>query len=181
MLIARKDNKIILYNHSDKIVESYILINATADEYTELLGSSSSWNKCPEGLYIEYNEKTAAASIYNKIALNHNVYNISTRNISKNYVSEVPGTAVLVRLNKDGLIQISYRKNNKCNLNRICISDQTKRNFFKSCRAGKYYKETGKYAICREDTELYNYWGGVMNDIYNYSIKNCRVVESKKR
>lgn len=182
MLVGKlfKGNKIYIYEQDVdggelesftflrlRLSEAYYLLQTAHDQNLKLGIENPPF--IPSSLMvIEYSTDDDVHKAWKKIVRGHHLLNPSNvKNTSKKYKTTIPGTSCLVRDPKNHIIKIAYRKGDDiCSINRMCIDNSMRERFFQDAKAGKYFKQAGKYALDTQDLEVYNYWSKFMNSCY---------------
>ena len=85
--------------------------------------------------------------------------------------SDIPGTSALLRNKDKTVIKIVRRRDDKTKLNKVCISNAIRENFFRDAKALHGRPVSGNYCIYIEDGEAFYYWNNLMDNIY-YNLYN---------
>lgn len=155
-----------------KIQENYSMFRITYEDFRNLL-SKGSWNLIDLDEYItesiSLDKNSELEKLFSSMARNHSSKN--TTNFTKRVITNVPGTSCLLRTSTKSSIQIAYRKNNnKTQINRVCISDRDREEFFEDCRntndplALTYYKIRCGY-------RYFDKWNKYMDKEYQRQIQ----------
>jgi hypothetical protein len=177
MIIAKleKGFKLCVFNvttdGSEK--ESYTLLKLSIKELNKLL--TSAYNEGEgvsdldaDGLLITYRGDGKTFALWKELVASHKQNpDFVAANLSKEFLSAIPGTSCLIREPKAHVIKIALRKGNNTNtINRLCVSNLIRERFFADAKASDFYKNTGKYAIDTKDLNTYSYWSQYMNTCY---------------
>ena len=84
--------------------------------------------------------------------------------------NNISGTSALLRNSDQTVIKIVWRKRNKDEINKVCISDGLKEQFFKKSIQLHGRPADKNYCIYVEDGKEFQYWSKLMNDIYFNSL-----------
>lgn len=153
---------------------SYSMFRIKYSEKLELLRLGK-WDLVDEDEYISDSlsnkENLDLKSHYFKLAKTY-VSKDTRKEVHKKQISDVRGTSCLIRTSTKSYIQIAYRRNdNRTSINRVCISDTRREEFFETCRntddilASKYYKIRNGY-------KYFDYWNKFMDEEYNRQVGN---------
>ena len=164
-------------------LESYTMLNISKEDAVELLFASENIEKTKDGFVIHYTDQDDVSMMYKAIANKHKQSNPNFIDVSKKY--DVPegfinGTSLLLRDPKTHVIKVCRRtttNSNKCNINRLFITNFVRDKFFKEVVESLRYKETGKYEMDSRDDAMYSLWSNYMNTEYFNVISRLR--ESK--
>lgn len=179
MLIGKliKPCKICFYeqDQDNGEIESFSLLKLNIIEFIKLYSIAMVNNMVIEetldnSIVIKYSGDDTLHQCWKELAMNHKTANPSNfTDVSKSFKSEIEGTSVLIRDPIKEIIRIAKREGNDTDtINRICISNKDREDFFYSAKRSKYFNDTGKYAISSDDAKIYEYWSIRMNNAYLY-------------
>lgn len=169
----KKGNKLILCRIplSEKFAESYSMFRITFTESRMLL-SVGSWEQVDEDEFWSCKQLSQDTELKNKffeIAKLH-ITNDVRQEVSKKVESNVPGTSCLIRTSNKSYIQIGFRKGrNITQINRVCISDRKREEFFETCRRTDDPQATTYYKI-RNGYKYFDEWSTFMDEEYKRQI-----------
>lgn len=147
-------------------IESFTLLHIDNDDLNRLL-KVGEWKMNPDKsleAVCKYGDELDM--MWKDIATEHQKCMKNFQDVSRVYKSNVSGTSALFRDNEAHVIKICYRKENKDKINKVCIDNDRRDQFFRDCKKSKYFKETNKYGISLDDEMLYTYWSDYMNTLY---------------
>lgn len=172
MIAQKKKGKIIeLYRGEVNEIESFTLLIISQEEMNELIACSNSWETKGNKLISKYESNDDLDKKWKDIAVAHSKVANEFRDVSKVYKTDIYGTSMLIRDPGTHVIRIALRNGNKeCTINKICLSDMRRDNFFADCKKSYYFNKNKKYAIDYHDEELYNYWSKYMNEAYKKGV-----------
>ena len=176
-----KPNKIKLYRWAFDEIESFTLLKLTVEEAKSLIrADKKGWitenihgvNQYTRDMLASTTGNTEIMSnaineVWTSLALKHKEENSEFQDVSKTYLIKMPGTSCLIRDVNTHTIKIAYRKKNqKCGINLLNISDTIKEECFKDAFHSFFWKTHKKYGISIEDEEQYKKWSNYMNTCY---------------
>lgn len=171
MLARRiKGKKIVLTHEESNEIESYTLLHLNPLEVRLLLQEANALQleERVDGdlLYFQYKHNDTFDQLFKKFAQEHAANSPLFLDVTKKYESKVVGKSVLVRNPDTHIIKIAFRKdNNENGINRICIDDNRRIQFFKDCRKTSHFPVDGKFEMLKSDAD-YDYWSRYMNSRY---------------
>lgn len=153
-------------------LESYTMLDISEEDALELLFASTNIEKKEDGFYVTYKDDETVSLMYKAIANKHKQSNPNFIDVSKKY--EVPdnfidGTSLLLRDPKTHIIKVCRRattNSNKCNINRLFITNFVRDKFFREVVTTQRYQETQKYEMDSRDDAVYSAWSNYMNQSY---------------
>lgn len=161
-----KDNKLIAYEHEVNEIESFSLLVLDKSEWENLYNLSTNWVKDNYKLTLIYENKDSIDKYFKLLATQHKNNNPLFKDVSKKYVSNIPGTSMLIRDVKNHIIRIAFRKGDKCDINKLFIPNTVRESFFADTKRCSYLSRNGKYAIDIVDEGFYIKWSKYMNEMY---------------
>lgn len=179
MIIGRliKPCKICLFEQQedDGKIESFSLLKLNLIEAINLFNKGSEIEyTLDNSIVIKYSGNDSVHQYWKELAIAHRASNPTDFiDVSKSFKSTTPGTSVLIRDPIKQIIRIAKRNGDDTNtINRICIDDKDRENFFYDSKKSKYFLTNKKYAIDKEDSKLYKNWAIKMNNTYLYELNN---------
>lgn len=176
LIIAQKvkPNKIKLFRWAYDEKESYTLLKLTSEEAKQLIrADKDGWITKNVNGVSEYIRDVSPAiqKVWLDLAALHKSTNPEFGDVSKKYISEIPGTSCLIRDINTHTIKIARRTpGKKCNINLLHITDRIREKFFDDAHHTLLWKLQHKYGVSIEDEELYNKWSKFMTDSYFKNI-----------
>lgn len=133
----RKGNKLILKRLplEQKIAESYSMFRITYQEFRDIL-KTGIWDVVDEDEYWSQStlKNEELKTVFYAVAKNH-VTKEMRKEADKRVESTVRGTSCLIRGSDKSYIRIGYRKGrNTTQINRVCIPDYKREEFFQDCK-----------------------------------------------
>ena len=174
-----KPCKICIYEQKEDggEIESFSLLKLSLPEVYILLSQAKDVEcTLDSSIVIKYSGNDSIHQEWKKLAVEHTKKNPSNfRDISKKYKTDIAGTSCLIRDANKHIIKIALRKgNDTCTINRMCIDNEMRERFFQDAKAGKYFKQTKKYALDTQDLNVYTYWSKYMNSSYLEQSKRLK-------
>ena len=177
-ILKKSHGKLVLYRKplisKSDILYSYVKIPMSEKQVSQLLsylsarGENVSAYNTNNELVIDYNKYPAIIKQFNacvKVGKERGQFEMAP---NKKYISNIPGTSVLLRDKKKLVIRIAFRKNNNTTeINRVCISNAMREEFFATVKQTHGRPVTGNYCLYAEDGEPFRYWAEMMDKIYN--------------
>lgn len=169
-----KGNKLHIFRvpTDTKFPLSYSMFRITNSQRLMLL-QQGTWVLMDEDEYtsksLSLPENIELKNKYNELAKFYVPKEIGQEVVKKVH-TDIPGTSCLIRTSTRSCIQIAYRKNDdKTSINRVCISNTRREEFFETCRitndpnADKYYKIRNGY-------KYFSYWDKFMDEEYKRQV-----------
>lgn len=171
---ARKEKgKVIrMYMEGCNEIESYTLLRLS-DAEAEQMTKAANWKAEGNQLVASYESGDALDTLWKDFAAEHQKKHPENfKDVTRRFKAEYPGTSCLVRKPDQHIIYIVLRNDDNTNaINRICLDDQRRNQFFRDVRNSESHKQTGRWALKLSDGEAYTYWSRYMNDVYNRCIE----------